>query len=125
MDFDFEDLEFLKSINKTFEEILDNSTFWLKKCIGQENLTKLRSRLVAVLQSHSAVLDDFPLWNEKEKEWAKEIQITRDTIYRSYIWSFVKKFVDETITLPMHIGQFHFLQFPNDDPFIQRIFRLC
>ena len=46
LDFDVEDFKFLASINKTFEEILKNNpTFWLKKCIGPENLTKLRSRV--------------------------------------------------------------------------------
>ena len=31
LDFDHEDLEFLESINKTFEQILRNPIFWLKK----------------------------------------------------------------------------------------------
>ena len=96
LDFDVEDFKFLASINKTFEEILNklnNPTFWLKKCIGPENLTKLRSRV--------AFLDGFldnPVykWSKREEELAKEIQISRisDAENRSILWSFVKNIVD-------------------------------
>ena len=94
LDFDFEDLEFLKSINKTFEEILANPTFWLKKCIGGlENLSKLRLRVAAVV-AQNANLE----WSEEEL--AKQIQIKKD---RSDVWSFVKRVVDGFIALPMPI----------------------
>ena len=44
--------------------------------------------------------DDFPAeWSEKEEEVAKEIQITKDTEYRSHVFSYVKKTVDEAIAL--------------------------
>ena len=42
LDFDFEDLEFLKSVNETFAEILGNSTFCFKKMFRIRKLSYRR-----------------------------------------------------------------------------------
>ena len=44
LDFDFEDLEFLKSVNETFAEILGNSTFCFKKMFRIRKLLVYRYR---------------------------------------------------------------------------------
>ena len=73
LDFDLEDLRFLQSINKTFEEILDNPSSWLKKCIGSENFSKLR------LMRNNWKTGHENEWTKIEEELTKKIQITKDT----------------------------------------------
>ena len=90
LDFDLTDLAFLESVNETFAEILDNPTFWLKKCMGLENFTKLRSSI-----SRLVIYKQKPLFCEERL--AKKIKIAKDTEFHSLVWSYVKNSVDEII----------------------------
>ena len=119
LDFDLTDLEFLESVNENFAKFFNQPMFWLKKCIGLENFTKLR--LVRNwVRNFPANPNGVLLWDKIEEELAKKIQISKDTEYYSIVWSYVKKSIDKmsrALDIDDEIKYFrYFIEFTNIIP---------